>query len=623
MKNKGFRLAITGLFLLVSAWYLYPTFRSFSFTRTMMSMEPEERVTFRQANADAIMSAEERAIKLGLDLQGGMHVTMELRVDELLRALASDTDADFDTALQQAVEQSQTTDASMVDLFVQAFEETSPNGRLSRYYRSESQNITRRSTNGEIQAYLNLQANDAVDRAVQIVRQRIDRFGVSEPNIQRQGTRRIVVELPGVDDAERVRRLLRGTARLEFRLMADPEALQRSVSNIIAYYEGAGQAATDTTAQADSAAVASVSADTTLDVASLTQPTQEAISNPLLRIFTPFAGGSLIVGTVAVADTAQLHDLLRAPQVAGMIPSGVEFLYEARPAPDGRLTLLAVRSQVELTGETIEEATVQFDEVNRAQVSMTMNAEGARIWAGLTGRNIGRNVAIVLDDLVYSYPTVQGRIPGGRSQITGLGDRSEAQDIVNILRSGSLPAPVTIIEERTVGPSLGAASIRAGSLSFIAGLLIVALFMVFYYHFAGVTANVALVMNIVFLLGILAAFGATLTLPGIAGIVLTIGMAVDANVLVFERIREELKAGRNIRSAVEQGFAKAFSAIFDANITTFFTGLILYSFGVGPIQGFAVTLMAGIVASLFSVLVVSRLVIEYFVFEKGKEISVG
>jgi preprotein translocase subunit SecD len=285
--------------------------------------------------------------------------------------------------------------------------------------------------------------------------------------------------------------------------------------------------------------------------------------------------------------------------------------------------ILAVRSEVELSGDVITDARVEFDPSNRPEVSMTMDSEGARTWARITGANVGKQVAIVLDGVVYSYPNVNERITGGRSSISGLDSRQEAQDIVTVLKSGALPAPVEIIEERTVGPSLGAESIRAGFLSVAVGLLLVALFMIVYYRTAGIVADLALLLNVIFVLGVLAAFNATLTLPGIAGIVLTIGMAVDANVLIFERIREELTSGKTVKAATDTGYEKALSAILDANITTFFVGAILFSFGVGPIQGFAVTLMIGIVSSLFTAIVVTRIVIDYLLAERRQSVNYG
>lgn len=312
-----------------------------------------------------------------------------------------------------------------------------------------------------------------------------------------------------------------------------------------------------------------------------------------------------------------------------MLPSGIELMWSSSPrvtTQDGRgvFDLLAVQSEPDLLGEVITQASVQFDRTtNEPKVSMTMNSTGARQWARLTGANVGRRVAIVLDDIVYSYPNVTQRITGGRSEITGLESRQEAQDIVTVLQSGALPTQLNIISERTVGPSLGEESTRAGFISVAVGFLLVVLFMIMYYRTGGVVANVALLLNLVLILGILAGFGATLTLPGIAGIVLTIGMAVDANVLIFDRIREEQATGKTLRAAINSGYEESLSAILDANITTFFVGVILYSFGVGPIKGFAVTLMAGILSSLFTAIIVTRLISDYMVEEKRMRINYG
>ena len=534
----------------------------------------------------------------------------------------------------------------MIDLFIDEFESRDPDARLSRYFRNAERDITRRSTNAEIRQYLQSQADEAIDRAIEIVRRRVDRFGVTEPSIQKQGARRIIVEMPGVDDPERVRNLLRGTARLEFRLMSDPNELRTSLQNIIEYFEGFDEAEPAQAAHqdvpsadvegdvgldgelAEETLAEDAEADTAADVVDPLSPDAFAADeNPLLARLQP-VGQGVIFGAVAVSDTAAVNAMLSRPEVQAMMPTGIELLYEANPiGRDERgqhvYYLLRVRDNIELTGDVITEARVDFDELNRPQVTMVMNSEGARSWARITGANINRNVAVVLDDLVYSYPTVISRIVGGRSSITGLASREEAQDVVTILMSGALPAPVDIVEERTVGPSLGAASIRAGFLSVAVGLLIVALFMMVYYQTAGFVANLALLLNIIFILGILAAFGATLTLPGIAGIVLTIGMAIDANVLIYERIREEQAAGKTAKAAMETGYSKAFSAIFDANITTFFVGAILYSFGVGPIQGFAVTLMAGILSSFFTAIVVTRVVFEYLIIDRRASVSYG
>jgi SecD/SecF fusion protein len=622
MKRNGFKIGITLALLLLCGYYLYPTVRYALLQRKINQMPPEERARFVEANYGTIQNLREKSLKLGLDLQGGMHVALEVRVDALLRALATDVDETFEEVLAAAREQARRGDVSIIDAFVAEFERRDPNARLSRYFRNPDAGITRRSSNEEVAAYLRKQADEAVNRAISIVRDRVDRYGVTEPAIQKQGTRRIVVELPGVDDPERVRRLLRGTARLEFRLMAEPQLLAASLQEIIAFYEP------DTTAQpATATADTARTADTSL--ASLlgeqTQATRP--QNPLLAVLQP-VGQGVVFGVVAGPDTAQVNRLLGRPEVRALLPPGITLLYTANPVgtdAQGRPVyyLLGVRQEVELTGEAITDARVDFDELNRPQVSMTMNSEGARIWARLTGANVGKHIAIVLDNVVYSYPVVNERIPSGRSSITGLASQKEAQDIVTVLKSGALPAPVDIVEERTVGPSLGEASIRAGLRSTLIGLLLVALFMIFYYRTAGMIADLALVLNLIFILGILAAFKATLTLPGIAGIVLTIGMAIDANVLIFERMREELATGKTFRAALDLGYSKALSAIFDGNITTFFTGVILYSFGIGPIQGFAVTLMAGIAASLFSALVITRIVFDYLVLERKLMVSVG
>ena len=352
--------------------------------------------------------------------------------------------------------------------------------------------------------------------------------------------------------------------------------------------------------------------------------------NPLLSVMQPMPEGqSVVFGQVAATDTARVNELLSNPEVQEMLPSGIELLWGANPIGTTQggaevYRLIGGRSEFELSGEAITDASVQFDRrTNQPSVSMDMNSDGARIWARVTGANVGENVAIVLDGVVYSFPNVEERIVGGSSSITGLDSRAEAQDIVNVLKSGALPAPLDIVEERTVGPSLGAESTQAGFISVVVGLLAVALFMIFYYRTAGVVADIALLLNIILILGILAAFNATLTLPGIAGIVLTIGMAVDANVLIFDRIREEQNTGKTLKAAVNTGYEKALSAILDANITTFFVGAILYSFGVGPIQGFAVTLMAGILSSLFTAIIVTRVIFDYMISERSMSVSYG
>ena len=643
MQGNGFKIFAIVAFLLLSLWYLFPTLQHRMNERELAAMDSTERARYQEANYEDLQSTRERALKLGLDLQGGMHVTLEVGMDALLRGLAEGrTDDVFDRAIQLANERARTRREEYVDLFVEAIQEQAPNTRLSRYFRNPGEGISARSENAEVVEYLRREASAAIDRAVEIIRQRVDRFGVTEPSIQKQGSRRIVVEMPGVTDAQRVRDLLRGTARLEFRLMADPAELQSSYSRISAHLSGTPVDTSATAAPADTAAADTAGADTArrdtgaaTDVRSLTAPETQAPAPTTGVTFaevvrpSPYPEASVIFGVVSERDTAAANRLLRRRDVQALLPPGITLMYTANPDAttdqdeESAYFLLGVRARAELTGEVLTNAGPSFDPItNEPKVSLEMNSEGAQRWSQITGANIGRQVAVVLDNVVYTYPNIQERIPNGRTEISGV-SRTEQEDVVNILKAGALPAPVQIIEERTVGPSLGAASIRAGTISFLIGFLVVALFTIAYYRWAGAIAVLALALNVLFLFGILAAFGATLTLPGIAGIVLTIGMAIDANVLIYERIREELGAGKTLRASIEGGFSAALSAILDGNITTFFVGVILYSFGVGQIQGFAVTLMAGIVTSLFAALVVTRLLLQWLVVDRRVSVDFG
>jgi SecD/SecF fusion protein len=609
MKGNGTKLAFIVAFLVLTIYYLFPSFQYWLEMRKIDNMQEEERVEYIRTNQVRIDNMREKILTLGLDLQGGMHVTLELATNQLIQELAGEyADDEFNEILSTANQRARAANTDVILEFVQAFEERDAEARLSRYFRSDADNITRRSTNSEIQQWLQEQRDAAVNRAIEIVRNRIDRFGVTEPSIVRQGNNRLVVELPGVTDEERVRDLLRGTARLEFRLTADPDDLRHSLERIITYFEPGD--------------------DDDFDLEQEWEDfEQERQDNPLLQVFLP-QGQGVTFGSAAGVDTAEVNSLIRQPEVQRLLPRDITLMWTANPQfeMEGRsyYSLIGVRRQVELTGDVITEARPTFDQhTNRPEVSMSMNRQGARVWARVTGANIGRPIAIALDGVIYSYPVVQGQITGGRSSITGLASSAEAEDLVNILMSGALPAPLNIVQERTVGPSLGEASIRAGFNSALFGLLIVILFMMFYYRTGGAIADIALVLNIIFIMGILAAFNATLTLPGIAGIVLTIGMAVDANVLIFDRIREELRAGKSLIAAIDSGYSNSMSAILDANITTFLTAVILFSFGVGPIKGFAITLMAGIAASLFSAIIITRVIVDWMTKEKKWTINYG
>jgi preprotein translocase subunit SecD len=648
MQGNGFKLGLTIFFVGLCGFYLFPSVQNLYLSYSMSQMSESERQEYKEENNERIQQIQQGSLNLGLDLQGGMHVTLEMQVKALIDQLATNKDESFTRILNAAAQRAEQQGTNVVDAFVQEFEAQNPDGRLSRYFRNESAGITRRSDNGEVQEYLETEVNEAVSTAMDIVRNRVDRYGVTEPSIQKQGSRRISVELPGVEDQKRVRDLLESASQLTFHLMASSDRVQASVQDIIEYYEptaadsariaeggtsdttDAESAATDTTEEGTALATTPTDADSEQGT-SLTEPgdggQQAGPQNPLLAVMQPLPrqGGST-VGYVAEQDTPRVNELLNRPAVQSMIPSGVRFLWTANPVPGSQSTLavLALREESELTGEVITDASVQFDrQTNEPTVSMSMDSQGARIWGRLTKANVGEQVAIVLDGLVYSYPNIEEPILGGQTQISGLESRTEAEDIVTILQSGSMRAPVDIIEERTVGPSLGEASIRAGFISVTVGLLLVVLFMIMYYRTAGVVADVALLLNVILILGILAGFNATLTLPGIAGIVLTIGMAVDANVLIYDRVREEQATGKTLKASISAGYENSLSAILDANITTFFVGVILYSFGVGPIKGFAVTLMAGILSSLFTAIIVTRLLFDYMVEERQMEVSYG
>jgi len=597
MQGNGLKIGFIVAFLSLTLWYLVPTVQWTLEQRYIQSLPEAEQLRYQDENREKLQNIREKSLSLGLDLQGGMHVTLEVGIAQLVLELASEfADDVLRDVIAIAEERSLNQRTDFVDEMVAEFERRDPNALLSRYYRSDAENISRRSSNAEIAAYLNNQREAAVNRAIEIIRTRVDRFGVTEPSILKQGNNRIIVELPGVDDEERVRNLLKGTARLEFRMTAEPDEMNVARQAII----------------------------------NLFNPDEDSENgtNRLLEVLNPGGNNQYVFGYAAGIDTSKVNALLFSPEAQRLMPRNTTLMWGAqsfgREAGLDYFELIGVRTQVELTGDVVSEARVAFDPTtNRPEVSMTMNAEGARRWERITGANIGRPVAIVLDGYVYSYPTVRSRISNGRSSISGMGGVRESEDLVNILLSGALPAPLEIIEERTVGATLGEASIRAGFYSTLFGLIIVAIFMIVYYRTGGGVADLALMLNIIFILGILAGFQATLTLPGIAGIVLTIGMAVDANVLIFDRIREELRSGKTLKASIDNGYSNAMSAIIDANVTTFFVAVILYSFGVGPIKGFAVTLMAGIAASLFSAIIITRVVIDYLTREKNSSISFG
>ncbi|MDO8549625.1 MAG: protein translocase subunit SecD, partial [Ignavibacteria bacterium] len=573
-----------------------------------------------KASDPSIEETRRKRVKLGLDLQGGMRVVLEVNTGKLLEKLAKDPDQVFKAVLTEAQQEASLSDESVVDIVARKFNEKGI--RLSRYFGSV------REDDDEIISGLKTDAEDAVSRAMEIIRNRVDQYGVAEPSIQRQGSRRIIVELPGIAHEEEAKQLLQGTALLEFRLVKDPEfainVMQR-VDEVLA-----GKVFDDTTGTDTSL----FTADTTALDTTAQDTTQKELTEEEFRKEHPFFATAMINPESNTADAYvredernKLQSMLNRPEVEKVIPNNVEFVFSAKPVAfqegKGIYLLYLVNKKPELTGGVITDATANIDPNTSAPiVSMTMNSEGATEWARITGANVNKRIAIILDGVVFSAPNVNQKIVGGRSQIEGMEDMEEAKLLEIVLKAGALPAPVDIIEERTVGPSLGEDSIKSGFISIVIGYFLVAFFMIFYYRKSGGVAAFSLVFTVLFILGVLAGFGATLTLPGIAGIILTIGMAVDANVLIYERIREELATGKTVKASIDSGFSRANSAIIDSNLTTFFTGIILYQFGTGPIQGFALTLMIGIVTSLFSALVIARLIFDYMV-SKGAKITIG
>lgn len=624
MKQNGFKLFSVIAVLLISGYFLYPTYQDYSLKEKFKTMTSEDSTKYVETNRKDIDKAEDKKLKLGLDLQGGMYVVLEVDLVSLLDKLAKAHDATIDSLLTSVVAETSVSGKDPVDVLVSKANDA--NVRLSRYYGSIKEE------NPEILTYLSKQRDEAVTRALQIIRTRIDQYGVSEPSITKQGAGRIIVELPGVSDEKRVTKLIKATAMLEFKTVVPTElainALKNANGILAAKFKSTG---VDSSTQKLLDQVAAVKKDSTglaPEEAKSGDLQQQVKDNPLLARLQ-ITGQSF--GPLAVAadyNRQIINEYLASPEVMASMPSNISFQWSAKPvqknAEQAIYGLYALEKEASMGGGSIVDAKATIGtEFNTPEVTMKMDAEGAQQWANLTGANVDKPIAIILDGNVFSAPRVNGKISGGNSSITGLENIEEARDLENVLKAGALPAPVNIVQQTSVGPSLGADAIAAGLSSTIWGLVAVAIFMMVYYSFSGVLANIALLINIVVILGVLAAFGGTLTLPGIAGIVLTIGMAVDANVLIFERIREEMATGKTLKATIDAGYGKAWSAIFDANITTFFTGIILYTFGVGPIKGFALTLMIGIVTSLFTAIVVTRIIFDYLVSKPNAKISIG
>ena len=616
MKKYRGRIILVLAAVILCVVFLWPTYKDYSYRKTLSALTGEDSLKYFEEHRDKIMSARAKRMKLGLDLQGGMRVVLEVDVLQMLEDMAKNKDDNFYTIMKELRAETAGSEFDVVSAFVKKFQDRGIS--LRRYYGSV------RDSEEKIVDMLKSEAEKGVDRAIEIVRNRIDQYGVSEPTIQKQGGKRIIVELPGVKDEAEVTELLRGTAKLEFKLVKDPQITYKVMDAIDKYLAGKTEndslAAPSTLSQKDTLsrnALSELTGGQSIAREDTSKEAQFFREHPFYTYVIPDQNGSGD-GYVKAKDKDRVARLLEREDVKRLLPPDFQFVWTQKPQKfrDGSeyYQLIAVRATPELTGGVITDAMQSVDpEDNRPIVNMEMNSEGAREWARITGANIGKRIAIILDNACYSAPVVQQKITGGRSRITGMETPNEARLLEIVLKAGALPAPVTIIEKRTVGPSLGEDSIRSGMTSLIIAFIITIFFMILYYNNAGSVADFALLFNVLFILGVMAAFQATLTLPGIAGIVLTIGMAVDANVLINERIREELQAGKTLRAAIDAGYTKAFSAIFDSNITTFFTGIILYQFGTGPVQGFALTLMIGIVATMFSAIVITRVVFDMMV----------
>ena len=584
-------------------------------------------------------------INLGLDLKGGMNVMLQVQLQDLVKALSGDNvSPEFQKALALAKERSVNSRDDFITLFANAWKEVSNGQRLAQVFGTYEMKdkIKPESTDAEVINVIRQEAESAVANSFNVLRNRIDRFGVTQPSIQKLGNSgRILVELPGVKEPERVRKLLQGTASLEFWETFTNQEISGYLAEANAKLaQILADEVADTTAAAPVAEPAPVAESTdSLLNAEIAQNTANAKEieayrkqNPLFALLTPSQyTGNACIGFASAIDTAKINKYLAMPQIAEIFPAEFRPMWTVKPSEmidsDNIFELVAIKStsrdgRAKLDGGVVTDARVVYDHGTNGEpsVSMSMNAEGANIWARMTGDNVGRQIAIVLDGMVYSYPNVNGAITGGQSSITGHFTPEEATDLVNVLKSGKLPAPATIIQEQVVGPSLGAKSIRAGMISFLIAFLLVLLYMIFFYQGAGLVADIALLCNVLLLFGVLVSFGAVLTLPGIAGLVLTMGMAVDANVIIYERIKEELAAGKGLSKAVADGYKNAYSAIIDGQVTTLLTGIVLFIFGSGPVQGFATTLIIGIITSVLTSIFITRLIIDDRI-KKGKNVS--
>ena len=666
MQSKGFIKLIAVLLVLACVYQLSFTFKTRSVEKKAAeyaaSFDLDHQAEAEQHYLDSVQNrpvfnmgfksftykeCKEKELNLGLDLKGGMNVMLEVQVEDVVKALAGDSQND--PAFKEAIAEAdkalhEGSSKDYIGDFVKAYQRLSNGSPLAAIFVSpDRKDITLESSDADVEKVLKAETDAAIAASFNVLRSRIDHFGITQPNIMRlPNSHRILVELPGVKEPQRVRNLLQGTASLEFwttydanevfpAMNAADQLLRKEQAALVAENDEAAAAqetaeVAETAEAADEGLLAEVAAaDSTAQVDAAAANRFSAEEHPLFAVLDPTYAGGAVVGSAYKADMAAVNQYLAMPAVRELFPADIMFKWAVKgdPQKDGRYDLYAIKvatadGKAPLDGSVVVDAVEQYAERGAsAEVSMTMNGEGSREWARLTGENIGKCIAIVLDGYVYSAPVVRTKIDKGISSISGDFSIQEAKDLANVLKSGKVPAPAKIIQDTVVGPSLGQASINAGMLSFVVAFILVLLYMGLFYKTAGWMADVALLCNVFLLMGVLVSFGAVLTLPGIAGIVLTMGMAVDANVIIYERIKEELRDGKGLSLAIKDGFSKAYSAIIDGQLTTIITGIVLFVFGNGPVQGFATTLIIGIITSVFCAIFITRMLIEWVVAKWG------
>jgi SecD/SecF fusion protein len=649
MRNQGVVVFLTVIITALCLYYLSFTFVSNNIQKKAIAYATDEagNVDFgkQQSYLDSIYrepvynflgakftykEIKETELGLGLDLQGGMHVTLEVSPVEIVKGLSGNSkDPAFNASLDQATEANKTSNEKFVNLFYTAWQQNAPGRKLSEIFATAANRgrISLESSDSDILGIIDTEVENAIERSFNILRTRVDRFGTSQPNIQRiQGSGRIQIELPGVSNAERVRNLLQGVAKLQFWEVAEVNEYLSELEAVNGLLVAEAQALKSDVTLSEEESVEDLASELERQLAERTG--SDDLSGQISPLFSLLKSNQGLI--YEIRDTVAINRILARDDVKSLLPRNVKFLWSVKPQVMDNMELLELfgikysrtSDQAPLEGDVITDARQTLDQTSRPAVSMQMNADGARRWRKITSESIGRRIAVVLDDYVYTAPVVQSEIPSGQSEITGNFTIEEAKDLANILKSGSLPAPTKIVEEAIIGPTLGKEAQKQGVISMVAGLVLVVLFMVAYYSKGGFVAIAALIFNIFFILGILAQLGAALTLPGIAGIVLTIGMSIDANVLIFERIKEELRNGAGLLASINEGYNKAFSAILDSNVTTFLTGAILYALGQGPVKGFAIVLMIGIASSFFSSVFITRVIVQWMT-KKGEKSNIS